>query len=79
MDTIIHYIEQLYMLASSQFSWLREVIPSRRERIATAAMAGYVANARSNGVFRAIATDSVRLADAMIAELDKPATAEVAK
>ena len=41
----------------------------RRERIATAAMQGYIAAGRQH--LRSVALESLRMADALIAELDK--------
>ena len=43
----------------------------RRERIATAALAGLLANHDNAGDFEAYAQDAVGAADALIAELDK--------
>jgi len=43
----------------------------RRERIATSALAGMLANEDRAGTFEAYAQDAVEVADALIAELDK--------
>jgi hypothetical protein len=43
----------------------------RRERIATAALAGMLANEERAGTFEAYAQDAVGVADALIVELDK--------
>ena len=43
----------------------------RRERIATAALAGMLANEERAGTFEVYAQDAVGVADALIAELDK--------
>jgi hypothetical protein len=44
---------------------------TRRERIATAALQGILADVKRNGDCEAYAKDAVQFADAMIAELDK--------
>lgn len=43
----------------------------RRERIATAALQGILADVKRNGNCEAYAKDAVQFADALIAELDK--------
>jgi hypothetical protein len=45
----------------------------RRERIATACLAGMIANPECSGKFEDYANDSVKYADALIARLDKEA------
>lgn len=53
---------------------LREAMPDRRERIATAALAGMLANTQwlpKDTTYEQISNYAVRAADALIAELDK--------
>lgn len=57
--------------AALEIRRLREWMPDRRERIATAAMQGLLAADRP-GRFCDFAEDAVAFADALIAELDKP-------
>jgi hypothetical protein len=45
----------------------------RRERIATACLAGLIANPQCSGKFEDYADDAIRYADALIARLDKEA------
>ena len=50
---------------------LRESMPDRRERIATAAMAGMLADPERHGSPKDFAKYALQHADALIAELDK--------
>ena len=47
-------------------------MPDRRERIATAALQGLLADPNGYASISGYATGAVALADALIAELDKP-------
>ena len=49
----------------------QKVRRDRRERIATAAMAGMLADQTQNPTFTLLALSAVKCADALIAELDK--------
>ena len=51
-------------------STLPDLVPSRRERIATAAMAGALANSERDTDNTGFASDAVDVADALIAALD---------
>ena len=50
--------------------------PNRRERIATVVLAGMCADPDRKGTFENFASGAVQYADALIAELDKPAGRE---
>lgn len=55
---------------------MQRLLAERRERIATACLAGMLANSSyegSNGTFNGCAYDAVMFADALIARLDKEA------
>lgn len=49
----------------------------RRERIATAALAGMLADSSGHASIASYVADAVAFADALIAELDKPRTINV--
>ena len=55
-----------------QDATFRPPLHERRERIATAAMQGMLSNSDLKGSTEGFAQVAVQLADALIAELDKP-------
>lgn len=58
--------------AALEIRRLREWMPDRRERIATAALAAILTEGRVEAADEEIAEMAVAYADALIAELDKP-------
>ena len=68
-DFTDHYLSGI----AANMSCIAANMPDRRERIATAAMAGMLANeAYARGNCLSMAQMAVVAADALIAELDKP-------
>lgn len=64
-------LSRLQEIAQAHVQEMQDLQPSRRERIATAALQGLLLNPTLRYVDTA--KQAVRLADALIAELDKPA------
>ena len=66
-------LEQLQVLRAERLAAAAAAHRDRRERIATAAMAGVLADPTNNTCPASLyATWAIELADALIAELDKP-------
>ena len=65
-------LERGRILQAERFAAQAAAHRDRRERIATAAMAGMLANPNVDPWRDKVDVDAVALADALIAELDKP-------
>ena len=59
-------------LAAMEKAQNKTLYRERRERIATACLAGMLGDSKRGGCFEVFAEDAVNFADALIAELDKP-------
>lgn len=68
---IANNVEDVCGVLSSLVDIARAAAPSRRERIATACLAGLLADPYACGLPTSYATEAVKYADAIIAELDK--------
>ena len=64
-------LEQLQVLRAERLAAAAAAHRDRRERIATACMAGMLADQTQNPTFTLLALSAVKCADALIAELDK--------